>query len=210
VRYHRSLRSNRWAVARVLLPAVIVFATTQLLATLLHITIFNWAHPVAWAWLAMYIVSPPAGALLFALNERGYDAESNGPLLGNILSTAMTVLVGAYALAGLALFLFPTLAAPLWPWSLTPLSARVIGGWLLTTAALAGMVARQPRLGTAWVVLLALVVLAALLLLGALWYRMKLNGPPLSIALYLIVQIVLGGLSGYGYWKFVREGVRNR
>jgi hypothetical protein len=44
-----ALLVGRWSLARVQVPAIIVFATTQLLATLLHLSIFNWSHPVAWA-----------------------------------------------------------------------------------------------------------------------------------------------------------------
>ena len=46
-----AVRTNRWSVARVLLPGIFVFAITQLLATLLHLNIFTWQHPIAWAWL---------------------------------------------------------------------------------------------------------------------------------------------------------------
>ena len=67
-----AILSKRWSVARVLLPGIIVFALTQLAATLLHIPIFNWAHPVAWAWLFVYVSSPPAASLVYFLNERGY------------------------------------------------------------------------------------------------------------------------------------------
>src|SRR5436190_22768909 len=56
--------SNRWSMARVLVPGIFVFAVTQLLATVLHVPIFNWAHPVAWAWLFVYVTSPVAAALV--------------------------------------------------------------------------------------------------------------------------------------------------
>src|SRR5215210_6295039 len=75
-----ALLVNRWSLARVQLPAIIVFAATQLLATLLHLSIFNWSHPVAWAWLAVYIVCPIAAIVLFVLTERAYRPPSNAGL----------------------------------------------------------------------------------------------------------------------------------
>ena len=61
-------------LARVQLPAIIVFSLTMLLATLLHIPIFNWSHPIAWAWLAVYVISPIAAVTVFVQMERGYQA----------------------------------------------------------------------------------------------------------------------------------------
>src|SRR5712691_11798699 len=67
-----AMRTNRWSVARTLLPGIFVFAITQLLATLLHVPIFNWSHPVAWAWLFVYLSSPVAAAIVIFQMERGY------------------------------------------------------------------------------------------------------------------------------------------
>src|SRR5438445_3876443 len=50
-----AMRTNRWSIARVLLPGIFVFGTTQLVATLLNVPIFNWQHPIAWAWLLVYV-----------------------------------------------------------------------------------------------------------------------------------------------------------
>src|SRR5688500_2150232 len=48
---------NRWSLARVQLPAILMFTVTMLLATVLHLSIFNWSHPVAWAWQGGLVVS---------------------------------------------------------------------------------------------------------------------------------------------------------
>src|SRR5688500_4710949 len=64
-----ALRINRWSAARVQMPGIFVFAVTQLLATLLHIPIFNWSHPIAWAWLFVYVTSPVAALLVYRAME---------------------------------------------------------------------------------------------------------------------------------------------
>src|SRR6266498_4451887 len=71
---------NRWSIARILLPGVFTFAITQLLATLLHIPIFNWSHPVAWAWLFVYVTSPVATLLVYFSMERGYTSPASSSL----------------------------------------------------------------------------------------------------------------------------------
>jgi hypothetical protein len=120
----------------------------------------------------------------------------------------MIALAVINGLVGLALFLFPLQTASVWPWSLTPLTARVIGGWQLASAALQWMLARQPTLETAKVGLLANVVVTTLLLVGALLHSASLNGPPLAIALYLLNTIVLGGFSAFSWLDAARRPSR--
>jgi len=108
------------------------------------------------------------------------------------------------ALIGIALFLLPQPVAPLWPWSLTPLTARVIGGWHLGGAALKVMLARQHTLATAWVGLLANAITVTLLLIGAWWHRAHFDGPVLTTALYLLMLVTNGGISIYAWWRATR------
>lgn len=195
-----TIRVNRWSLARIQFPAILVFASTMLLATLLHIQIFNWSHPVAWAWLAVYIVSPVAAGIVFTQMERGFQTprfESKGIPKG--FSSLMIMLAALYGLIGLALFLFPEATASFWPWSLTPLTARVIGGWWLSGVALQVMLSRQKTLHTAHMGLLATVLTSSLLILGALMHFNDLNGPKFSIFLYFLLNLISGGASAY-YW----------
>jgi hypothetical protein len=192
-----AILSKRWSVARVLLPGIIVFALTQLAATLLHIPIFNWAHPVAWAWLFVYVTSPPAAVLVYVLNERGYHPPvSNDPPLSIFYRLGILAIAAVSLLAGLGLFLWPALfpaaagsAVPWWPWSLTPLTARVIGGWYLAAAALQITLARQRALDTARLGLFSLMVVTTLQLIGGLRYANAFDGPLISAALYLLNAI---------------------
>ena len=189
-----AILSKRWSVARVLLPGIIVFALTQLAATLLHIPIFNWAHPVAWAWLFVYVSSPPAAVLVYFLNERGYRQSAPNELpLPIIYRLGMLAIAAVSLLVGVALFAWPALflvtagsAVPWWPWSLTPLTARVIGGWYLAAATLQVTLARQRSLKTAWVGLVGLIVVTTLQLTGALRFANAFDGPVISAAFYLL------------------------
>lgn len=201
-----AVKVNRWSLARVQVPAIIVFAVVMLAATALHIPIFNWSHPIAWAWLSVYIASPLLASALFVQAEREYRPPSPAGLrLPAFFGPLMLALALLDALIGIALFLLPQQVAPLWPWSLTPLTARVIGGWYLGGAALKGMLARQRTLSTAWVGLLVMAITVALLLIGAWWHRTHFDGPPLAIALYLLVLLANGGVSIYAWWRATRS-----
>jgi hypothetical protein len=86
-----------------------------------------------------------------------------------------------------------------WPWSLTPLTSRVIGGWWLSGAALQFMLAKQETLHTARVGLFADVLVSSLLLIGALIHWDGFNGPQVSTSLFLLSNLFLGGFSAYSW-----------
>lgn len=201
-----AMYTNRWSVARVLLPGVFTFAITQLLATLLHIPIFNWHHPIAWAWLFVYITSPVATALVYFSMERGYHApEASPPFLPPAFKRVMMLLAVATGLIGFALILWPFLftangsgsAVPWWAWTLTPLTARVTGGWYLAATALYATLSREHTLDRVKISLFSLMLVNGLQLLGALLHRDAFNGQIFTVILYLSISIVSFGFSAF-------------
>ena len=187
-----AVRSNRWSVARVLLPGIFVFAITQLLATLLHVSIFNWAHPIAWAWLFVYISSPLAALFVYWQMERG-DRSDAVAAAARPLRPLMLICATVSGLVGLALWIWPAIsptgtagAVPWWAWTLTPLTARVVGGWYLAAAALYVTLAQRHTREAIHVALLGTLCATGLELIGAILYRDAFNGPPLVIGLYLL------------------------
>ena len=190
-----TLALNRWSVARVQLPGIFVFAVTQLLATLLHIPVFNWQHPVAWAWLFVYLTSPVAALWVYLSMERSYGPPAAaGPGLPRAFAVTMYACAAVSAGLGVALFLWPFLpsagggggAVPWWAWTLTPLTAHVAGGWYLAAAALQLTLARQHEIGVMGPSLLGLMIVTGAQLIGAVLHAGDFNGSPLFIALYLL------------------------
>jgi hypothetical protein len=76
----------------------------------------------------LYVTTPFLITLVW-LRNRHYDAPANaGELLLPILAARVIAAIGMLALVtGLFLFLLPEAAMAWWPWSLTPLTARVLG-----------------------------------------------------------------------------------
>lgn len=135
------LRARAWAQARAAVVTVAVFASLTLVATLLHLDKFHFgaggaiARFAAWFWLGVYIMVPVALVALIVHQQRapGADPERRDPV--------PFWLVAAFALQGLimlvvgvALFVAPSTAKSLWPWTLTPLTARVVAAWLIAFA----------------------------------------------------------------------------
>jgi hypothetical protein len=134
----QSAIQTRWAMARVGLVGVQVFLWLTLLATLLHLDKFhlragdNVARGAAWLWLFIYIVDPPLLTYAYIRQVRQKLADIPRRHLTPTwfrvclgLQAAITIGIGA------ALFVAPDHTSSLWPWALTPLTARAVASWLL-------------------------------------------------------------------------------
>lgn len=190
-----AMKTNKWSVARVLAPGIFVFAITQLFATWLHIPIFNWSHPVAWAWLAVYLGSPLLVVVVSIQMERHYYPPSFPRGFLPRAFPAVTLAIAATGLVvGLSLWVWPSVfspdavagAVPWWPWSLTPLTARVIGGWYLASAALFAVLSLPHPPISVHVAVFGVIFATGFELLGGILYRSFFDGPPLSTLLYLL------------------------
>lgn len=130
-----------WRQVRPVLPTLFILSTTMLVATALHLDRFIWSNSVAWAWAGLYMLYPPLTAILYVRNAR--RASGREPMILPVIPGVRPLAfasAGAFAVLGLALLIAPEEVASLWPWTLTPLTARAVGGWLVfLSTALAAM-----------------------------------------------------------------------
>ena len=132
-------RQRTWAQARIAVPAVLIFTTLTLATTFLHLDRFHLGHrfavftqAVSWVWIAVYVVVPVLMSILLVsqLRAAGVNLPRRSPL-----PRWLRLMLGLHAMVmlslGLGLFLVPRTTLALWPWMLTPLTARAIGAWLL-------------------------------------------------------------------------------
>ncbi|BDZ46054.1 hypothetical protein [Naasia aerilata] len=123
---------DRWHHVKYGFPAVLVFATLLGLATFLHWDRFHFGHISFVTWVTLYVTTPFLTLGALALNWRADDgrAARNDWRIPR-WSRLLLALVGAASLlTGLALFAAPQLLIPQWGWTLTPLTARILGGVL--------------------------------------------------------------------------------
>jgi hypothetical protein len=81
-----------------------------------------------WLWAGLYFTAPFLVIGAWLANRRYAAPPTAGDVVLRPLERRLVVAVGLLALAtGLALFLAPGTMNDLWPWPLTPLTARVIG-----------------------------------------------------------------------------------
>jgi hypothetical protein len=133
-----AVRSGTWLVVRIPFVTILVFALITLLATLLHLDRFHFGSDLAvawfaaWFWTAIYLVVPLLMIVVLWRQERSgpvddpHSQQIPRPV-GVLLAVQGVTLLGL----GVVLFAFPGTEAVLWPWTLTPLTARAVAAWLI-------------------------------------------------------------------------------
>lgn len=156
-------------VAAGFLP-VATYTLFMLLATLLHWDTFDPNHWPFLVWLVLYIVTPVLIPLIWWRNQRAspYTIEADEHDVPETIRRGMMAAGLIILLSAVLLFVFPTIAINIWPWTLSPLTARVMAGWQALLGVGAMMIARDPR-WTAWGTALQSILLWQLLVLLALF-----------------------------------------
>lgn len=130
-----SARESVWARARPAVPGVWAFTFLTLIITLIHMDRFHFDSLMfitkagTWVWLGVYIIVPAALGLLWGLQIRqpGVDPLRKAPL--PVLMRATLIVQGAVMFTFGGALLFPEMVIPIWPWTLSILTARAIGAW---------------------------------------------------------------------------------
>ncbi|MDQ2810032.1 MAG: hypothetical protein M3Z04_24410 [Chloroflexota bacterium] len=201
-------RQAAWARARVAVPAVLTFTTLTLIATLLHLDKFHLNSPngetvlATWAWIAVYAGVPGAMSLLLLRQLRvpGGDPPRRLPIPRPV-AVGLGVAGVALIVFGVALFVAPAATLGLWPWLLTPLTARAVGAWLIglgLAVAHSGWEADWERVQPGMV---GLAVFGALQLVNLLRYPAVVSWGSLSAWVYVAGVTAALALGGYGLWS---------
>jgi hypothetical protein len=125
-------RGSGWPAVSRGMPAVLLFASLLLVATLLHLDRFHAGHVSFIAWLGLYLVTPPLVIVAMLLHLRAGHPPA-GPADYRVPLPARIVLAGlglGSLATGAALFLGNDALTSAWPWALTPLTAQVVGAVL--------------------------------------------------------------------------------
>ena len=205
-----SLRDPVWAHSRVAVLTILVFVVLTTIATLIHIDRFHFAEQfadsgflakaAAWFWLGIYLVVPVLMLALILPQERsrGIDPPPRHPVpmgLRGALAAESLVL----SVTGAALYLVPATSERLWPWTLTPLTARVVAAWLLAfglATALAAFSGDLRRLRTAAIAY----TVFGVMVLGAVirfYTAVDWDDPPTVTFALVSVAVVLTGAAGW-------------
>lgn len=125
------LIGKQWHRVAAGFPAVTAFTLSMALVTFLHWNRYSVGNLAFQIWVILYLVTPVIVPLLWVFNRRTDPgrAEANDavvPLSVRLAVRSLGLFVGAIALVG---FAAPQLLIDIWPWSLWPLTARLLAGW---------------------------------------------------------------------------------
>jgi peptidoglycan/LPS O-acetylase OafA/YrhL len=173
--------------------AILLLVATELHLDKIHSDLFGYF------WVAAYAVAVPVLIYLVASDETDDSAGGHDPALPmpGWLRLALALQAVAFAVYGAGLFVAPSGFDAAWPWTLTPLTARAIGAFLLGFALAAVMAVRADCLRRFRGAALTYAALGALQLLGAALHSSDFHGGvslPLFAAFFATVLAV--GLSG--------------
>ncbi|GAA3552130.1 hypothetical protein GCM10022197_03860 [Microlunatus spumicola] len=198
-----ALRSRSWLDARTPLVTVLVFAALTLVATLLHLDRFHFHAPglaavgAAWVWLVVYLVVPVALLVVVVRQSRVPHPGPTSPRTPRTLPAWLLGLLGLQGLvlgvAAVGLFLAPAAAARWWPWTLTPLTARMIAAWLAALAVAALLSLRERDVARVRIPAVAYVVFGLLQLLALVLYGEAFARGSAAATVYVVALVVALG-----------------
>jgi hypothetical protein len=140
------LLRNQWHALNIALAGTWVFSVAMLLATLVHLDRFFVGTVRFYIWFLIYVGLPLALPLAWLLNRRtGAPRRPTDFVFALPVRLALFLAGLVFLLFGVFMFVLPAAAAVIWPWMLTPLMARVLGGWVMFIGAGALVAVVEPR-----------------------------------------------------------------
>jgi len=165
--FARLLVDGRWHRVRAGLLPVGAFVTVEAIATVLHWGRFTHDNPAFWIWASLYLTTPVVVPLVWWRN-RATDPgapEADDVVFPHAVRIGFLVAGLGQLVIALFLVLFPNAAIDIWPWPLTPLTARSTAGWF--AFGLVGiMLVRETRWSAARVIVQALLLGLAIALVS--------------------------------------------
>jgi Ca2+/Na+ antiporter len=199
------LMTRQWHRIKVGLLPVTTFASVLSITTILHWDKFNHGTLPFFAWSALYFTTP---FIVFGLWLRNREQDTNQPdendaTIPQTLRFAIGA-VGATTLA-IAIFLFlnPTLMIQLWPWTLTPLTSRVMAAMFSLPGIVGLGLATDPRWSSAQIILQSQGFSIFLILIAVVRTRTELDWSVLGSWLFTIglAGMLIGIIVFHAYFK---------
>lgn len=200
------LFARRWEMIRPMILPAALFTTIQLAATFLHWDKFSVGTVPFYVWFASYLLPPPIFVAAYLWHQRKAASglhDSNNTLPAWL--KRFLVIVGGFLTIGAALvFLFPNLLIPVFPWQLTPLTARSLSGWLIAVGTIMLWISFENDRTRAKLATPMLILILPALLLQMLRYADQVNWDNTVLWIGLVLFAIIGFCGLYlanGSWR---------
>jgi hypothetical protein len=184
--------ARQWHTIKAGFLPVTAFASLLGIATILHWDRFNHSHISFFTWTALYFTTPFLVILVWLANRArdNHRAEAGDILLPATARVIIGLVGAATLLVSIVLFLFPQMMISAWPWTLTPLTARVLGAMFALPGIVGLGITFEPRWSAARIILQSQCFSILMILIAAVraWGDFHPANP--------ITWLFVGGLAG--------------
>jgi hypothetical protein len=200
------LFAKRWAMIRVMILPAALFSTLQLVATFLHWDKFAVGTVPFYVWFASYLLPPPIFVSAYLWHQRmaTSDPAASDDRLPVWLNRLLVVCGSGLTVGAMLVFIFPGLLIPMFPWQLTPLTARSLCAWLIAVGTIMLSMARENDQTRTMLATPMLMLLLPTLLLQMIRYAGEVNWSNPVVWLGLILFAIIGFCGLYlanGSWR---------
>ncbi len=196
--FTRAALGRRWHTVSAGILSAAFFAAIMLIVTVIHWDKFNHGDApflaafAFYAWVIIYVASPFAVTAFWSWNRRTdpQRPEAGDPMVSAGVRVAARVISAAVGATALVLLLSPSIGVDHGPWSLTPLTTRVVAAFLAQVSFAALLLSLDGRWSSWRMLLQTFLVATALLLVGVIreWGDLETGR--------VAAWIFLGGLAG--------------
>ena len=210
------LRRGVWSAMRLPFVTILIFTLITLAATLLHLDRFHFgsdltvARFAAWFWMAVYVVVPLLMIIVLWRQLRNPADDHHRPLpIPRLVGVLLAIQGVTFLGLGVVLFAFPATQAVLWPWTLTPLTARSVAAWLIAFGVCALLALRSRDLADLDVPAWAYAVFAVLQLVVLVRFPgdIRWTSPATWAYVALLVSILINSAMGLRHLALARRAV---
>ncbi|NEQ53037.1 MAG: hypothetical protein F6K11_23335 [Leptolyngbya sp. SIO3F4] len=196
--------ARRWQQVRAVSIPAAIFTAFMLLTTFLHWDKFNLDIAPFYVWFASYLLPPPIFVALFYTHQKqsaAIGAQRLCPIAPPIRQFWL-INGGLITLVALLFYLVPSLLIAISPWTMTPLTARTLCGWLVGVGTLQTWMAWEGDWYRIKIASTMLVILPFALLFQWLRYSPEVNWNSFSLWLLLLDFILNSGVCIYLWWAW--------
>ena len=158
------------------------------------------SHFTFFLWVVLYALTPVLIPVVWAYNRRTDSGESavderSFPYGVRVLGVVLGFVI---VLSAVALFAVPAVMIDVWPWAVSPLTARILSGWFALFGVVTFAVALDPRWSAARILIQSEILGFTLVLVGVVrvWDNFDTSniltwGVVGGMVLYLLAILVL-------------------
>jgi hypothetical protein len=196
--------AKRWEMIRVLVVPAAIFTTAELVATLVHWDKFSVGTRPFDLWLASYALPPLVYVAAYLWHQRRAGPRTFDKPLPSLLRMGLVALGGLLTLEAIVAFVHPRYFISAFPWALTPLTTRVLCGFLLAIGTILLSMAWENDRDRVRVVCPLFVLLLPAVVFQVARYRDQVDASSVrfwTILVYLGVLFCLGVYLARGDWR---------